>query len=59
MIKERDQKIYFFRLISWEVNILVEVCLREKDFVVQSCQENPSTEYISSLLKKGDLFSFH
>jgi hypothetical protein len=58
IIREREEKIYFFKLITWKINMLVEACLQENDFVVQSCQENPSTEYISSLLKKGNLISF-
>jgi hypothetical protein len=58
IIKERNQKIYFFKLVAWEVNVLVEVRFQKKHFVVSCCQENPSAEYISTLLKKGSLVSF-
>ena len=58
MIRERGEKMYFFRLIAWHINMMVEVCLRENDFVVASCQENPSADFISLLLTKGNLISF-
>ena len=58
IIREREERIYYFKLITLEINLLVEVALEQIGFVVQSCTENPSNEYISSLLTKGDLISY-
>lgn len=58
MIRVHEEALYFFRLLDWDVNILVEAEAENGSFVVKSCSQNPSTEYISGLLKKGGLIAF-
>ena len=58
IIKIRDEKLYFFRLIGWETNMLVEVDVQKKQHIIQNFIENPSVDYISRLLVKGALISF-
>ena len=58
IIRVKDESLYFIRLINWNVNMLLEVKLIENEFVVSSYIENPTTEYISDLLKSGSLISF-
>ena len=59
LIKEKKKKkMYFFRLINVNINLLVEVQTGGRTFVIKSCVENPSVEYIATLLRKGSLSSF-
>lgn len=58
IIQVRDEKLYFFRLITWETNIVVEACLCSEVFLVNNWIENPTKEYVSCLLQKGSLISF-
>jgi len=58
MIQVKNKKLCFFRLITWEINLMVVAHPVEKEFIVSACVENPTTEYISSLLRKGALISF-
>jgi hypothetical protein len=58
VINEKNSKLYFFRLINYEINMLVEAKYGEKEFVVNACIVNPTTEYVSGLLRKGALLSF-
>lgn len=59
VIKEQNQKLYFFRMINWELNIMVQAQLIGNLFIAIACVENPTVELISRLLKKGSLISFH
>lgn len=54
----KHEKLYFFRLIDWETNIVVEASLFDEQFVVSNWTENPTTEFVSNLLQKGSLISF-
>jgi hypothetical protein len=58
IINEKNNTLYFFRLINYEINMLIEAKYGEKEFVVKACIENPTTEYVSGLLEKGALLSF-
>lgn len=58
IIKAHDEKLYFFRLIGWETNMMVAVGVQKNQHIVHSCIENPSVDYISSLLRRGALMSF-
>jgi hypothetical protein len=58
LISEKNKKLYFFRLIDKNINLLVEAHFIGKTFVVKTCMENPSAEYVSGLLRKGALLSF-
>lgn len=58
LISEKNKKLYFFRLISENINLLVEADFVGRTFIVKTCIENPSAEYVSDLLKKGALLSF-
>jgi hypothetical protein len=50
-------ELYFFRLLDWELNLMVEVKANNKEYIVNGCTVNPSVEFISSLLEKGKLTS--
>lgn len=58
IIRAGDDRLFFFRLIDWKVNMLVEVQMQKQQYIVYNCMENPSVDYVSMLLKKGPLISF-
>lgn len=58
VIQIEKEALYFIRSIDWEHTLMVEAKLSQSHFIVEACTQNPSPEYISSLLKRGDLISF-
>lgn len=50
-------ELYFFRLLDWELNLMVVVKAKGTRFIVDGYTINPSVELISSLLEKGKLIS--
>jgi hypothetical protein len=58
VIEIKKEELYFFRLIDFGINILVEAKMKNSVFSVEACIENPTTEYIADLLKKGILFAY-
>lgn len=58
VIQIHKHELYFFRLIDMGVNILVIAKVEKLVFLVKTCMQNPTPEYISELLRKGALFPF-
>lgn len=58
LIKEKKQALYCFRMLHSKLNVLVEIKKKGGVFMVDSCIENPTVEYISGLLSRGGLFCF-
>ena len=58
LIDERQEVLYFFRLLEENVNLMVEAKASPDGFVVAKYAINPSVESISVLLNKGRLISF-
>lgn len=52
------EKLYFIRLLDFDLTVLIEAEAKALDFVVQACTVNPPVEYISLLLEKGRLIPF-
>jgi hypothetical protein len=57
MIKNRS--LYFIKSVPSGTNLLIEARAYPQGYTARSCRENPSVEYISRLLTKGCLVSFH
>ena len=58
VILEKGKALYFFRLLNEDVNLLIETRKDNGDYLAIDCIENPSVDYISSLLQRGSLFCF-
>jgi hypothetical protein len=58
IIEGREKELFIFRLLEWELNILIEVKQTNNAFVAERCIANPSAPYIAQLLRKGVLTSF-
>ena len=53
------EQLYYFRIIDWEMNMLVASKTDHSWYMAESCVQQPATDYISMLLKKGGkLISF-
>lgn len=58
MINGGDEGIYYFKHIGEDTNILVEARLEDELVVVTAMVVNPTVDYISRLLKTGNLIHF-
>ncbi len=47
------EELYYFRMIEWEMNMLIASKNDHAKFVAESIIQQPTTDYISILLKKG------
>lgn len=47
------EELYYFRMIEWEMNMLIASKTDHAWFVAESVMQQPTTDYISLLLKKG------
>ena len=59
IITGTDGSLYFIRKINPRLNKLIEAKCTNTCYTVHALIDNPSPEYISTLLKKGRLISFH
>lgn len=50
--------IYYFKLINWQVNFMVQTRLNGSYFIVEECIENPTEDFVMDLLNKGGITSF-
>jgi hypothetical protein len=55
VIKVNREELYLFRFIDFGINILVKAKAKDLVFFVEACIENPTTEYVADLLRKGVL----
>ena len=53
IIKLGFEQLYYFREIDWEMNMLMATKTKHQWFMAESCIQQPTTDYISLLLKKG------
>lgn len=53
IIKLGYEELYYFRLIDWEVNMLVASKSKHQWFMAETCMQQPTADSISLLLRKG------
>ena len=52
-VRGPEQRLYFFRSVDWSHTLLLGAELRNDEWRVFSCVQNPSSTELSELLKKG------
>ena len=53
IIELAADRVYYFRSVEWNVTVLVEAVCREGHWLAVKCLKNPSSPYITSLLRNG------
>ena len=53
IIQLGSEQIYYFRIIDWEMNMLIANKTDLKVFVAESCIQKPASDYITQLLNNG------
>jgi hypothetical protein len=59
IITVKQEANYYFRLLEWEMNIVIESKLIDGNFIAEKTIVNPTTDFVSGLLKKGMLTTFN
>lgn len=59
VIQVTNKSLYFIRKVNPDLNILVEARYIESSYVIHSLINNPTVQYISDLLNKGNLIAFN
>jgi hypothetical protein len=59
VIMTKNRSLYFIKSVSSGTNLLIEARAYRQGYTARCCRENPSVDYISRLLTKGCLVSFH
>jgi hypothetical protein len=59
IITIKEEANYYFRLLEWEMNIVIEAKEINGYFVAEKSLLNPTSEYVSDLLKEGMLTTFN
>ena len=53
IIQLGSEQLYYFRIIDWEMNMLIATKTNQAWYEAESCIQKPASDYISQLLKKG------
>ena len=53
IIQLGPETLYYFRIIDWEMNMLIATKTDQAWYEAESCIQKPASDYISQLLKKG------
>ena len=53
IIQLGSEQLYYFRIIDWEMNMLIATKTDQAWYEAESCIQKPASDYISQLLKKG------
>ena len=53
IIQLGSEQLYYFRIIDWEMNMLIANKTDLKVFVAESCIQKPASDYITQLLNNG------